>query len=276
MRSLFVPQIAQLLFKNHQQMSEMLAAMQAPDFPRSPLSFNFESDGVSARLNMLPAEKQFTFSVQEEGRYFVVSFPLDLSSQPPGEVTVKWKERHSAEPQSRSIALKDFFEWKPPIEFNQVYSRIVAYLKMLLPAAFFKKEAERAPANLDTHQEAPSEASNVVGSAVKQSPADAPVRMQTYIIQQDDEPNLRFTGTILASAASYPRNGRQFVLCVAKTQGGKFVAIRQGLSIWLGEKDNVEVKVFDELAQVTDFFGYSNLAKNLYQQLGLAVDKTIP
>lgn len=275
MRSLFIPQIAQLLLKNHQQMSDMLAAMQAPDFTSSPLSFNFESSGLNARLNMAPSEKQFTFSIQELDRHFLVTIPLDLSKETDLEVSVSWKEQGDAEPKTLKIPFKNFLDWTPPSEFAQIYARVVSYLKMALPATFFNKNSSAATEQLNAEPETGATRSNAAEARSQPEAGKDEPEYRTYVIQRDNESNLRFTGRILASSASYPRNGRQFVCWVAQTKGGKYVAVRQGLSIWLGERDKTEVKVFEELNQVTQFFGFSNLAKSLYQQLGIAAEENI-
>lgn len=97
----------------------------------------------------------------------------------------------------------------------------------------------------------------------------AVAELLTVTVRREGQRDLRFKGVALADARSGLRNGRQIAYRVFRTEAGKIVAIKEGLSMWLCEHDRAEVQVYDKLDEVAAFFGYNGLAKHLYAQLGL-------
>ena len=102
--------------------------------------------------------------------------------------------------------------------------------------------------------------------------------METFILNIDNEPSLRFTGELLGSAASSNNNassrysgqtGRWTELALYKTQGGKYICHQIGLTQWEGERDRFTGKVCETLEEVKEFFGHRWLAKELYQDAGI-------
>ena len=98
-------------------------------------------------------------------------------------------------------------------------------------------------------------------------------------IQIDNAPNIRFTGEQVATASSsannansnYSRdNGRWTVLKLFKTQAGKFVCQSIGRTQWQGEQDRYSGAVAEGEAGVIAFFGHGWLAKELYDEAGIA------
>jgi hypothetical protein len=67
--------------------------------------------------------------------------------------------------------------------------------------------------------------------------------------------------------------GRGWDYRVYRTAGGKIVAVQTGLTSFLGEQDRVSVEVFDKVEDVQQFFGATELAKVLYQRLGLTFEE---
>lgn len=108
--------------------------------------------------------------------------------------------------------------------------------------------------------------------------------METYTLEINNAPNIRFTGELVASVASTDdramgsrfsgQTGRWTVLALYKTKGGKYVCHRIDRTRWQGERDRFSGKVCETLDEVKEFFGYNWLAKELYSEAGIdeAVD----
>lgn len=103
--------------------------------------------------------------------------------------------------------------------------------------------------------------------------------METFTLEIDNAPSVRFTGELVASAASSDnqamgssysgQTGRWTELALYKTKGGKFVCHQVGRTRWKGERDRFSGKVCETLAEVKEFFGYRWLAKELYANAGI-------
>jgi len=91
----------------------------------------------------------------------------------------------------------------------------------------------------------------------------------------DDGPDVKFTGDQLAQVVRGYHNMRAMLLTVFKTKGGKFIAVRTGLSLWPTERNRQEVKVLEDLNELPAFFGHSVLAKQLYAKLNLSVVQSV-
>jgi hypothetical protein len=92
---------------------------------------------------------------------------------------------------------------------------------------------------------------------------------QVIRIARDDQPTLRFEGVERARTSTALRNGRGFVLRAFETKSGKWVAHKEGVSLWPGERVRSESKVLERVEQLPEFFGYGPAAKELYRQLGM-------
>ena len=62
---------------------------------------------------------------------------------------------------------------------------------------------------------------------------------------------------------------------VYQTAGGKFVAVKTGMTSFIGEQDRVSTEVFENLDAIQEFFGASEVAKALYRELDLSFDEVI-
>lgn len=108
--------------------------------------------------------------------------------------------------------------------------------------------------------------------------------METFTLEINNEPNIRFTGERIASAystddqamgSSYSgQTGRWTELYLYRTRGGKYICHQIDRTRWQGEKDHFSGKVCETLEEVKEFFGYNWLAKELYAEAGIdeAVD----
>lgn len=103
--------------------------------------------------------------------------------------------------------------------------------------------------------------------------------METFILEIDNAPNIRFTGELLAEASSTDnqamgssysgQTGRWTELAIYKTKGGKYICHQVGRTRWQGERDRFSGKVCETLEEVIEFFGHRWLAKELYEDAGI-------
>ena len=107
--------------------------------------------------------------------------------------------------------------------------------------------------------------------------------METFTLEIDNAPSIRFTGERIARSCSSDNNaagsysgqtGRWTELELYKTVGGKYVCHQVGCTRWQGERDRFSGEVCETTEEVKNFFGYRWLAKDLYFQAGIdaAVD----
>ena len=98
-----------------------------------------------------------------------------------------------------------------------------------------------------------------------------------HLVRRDGEPDLRFVGTLLASAApDFRGQDRWREYRVYRTAGGAYVFSRVGRSVREDELDKFEAQTWTQGAMfatrtweegMTKFFGYDQLAKQLYEKL---------
>ena len=95
--------------------------------------------------------------------------------------------------------------------------------------------------------------------------------METFTIEVDNEPSIRFTGELLATASSKDNDsvGRWTELRLYRTQGGKHICYQVGRTQWEGERDRFDAKVCDSIEEVKEYFGHKWLAKELYADAGI-------
>ncbi|MGG7055869.1 hypothetical protein [Nitrosomonas sp. ANs5] len=98
--------------------------------------------------------------------------------------------------------------------------------------------------------------------------------MKKFTIERDNGQDIKFTGELLASAASSPEQamgssysgsvGRWTELELYRTSTGKYICHCVQRTQWQGGRDTSEAVVCDDVSEVFDFFGYGWLAKELY------------
>lgn len=96
---------------------------------------------------------------------------------------------------------------------------------------------------------------------------------ETYTLCNDNEPNVRFVGVKLAEAenrtVSGPGQNRWDEFDLFLTQGGKFVCQKTYRTCWQNEDDTHDVSVVDTEAEVVEYFGHGDLAKQVYKEAGI-------
>ena len=107
---------------------------------------------------------------------------------------------------------------------------------------------------------------------------------EQYTIERDGQPDLRFTGERIASTANSAdrghsdfsgSTGRWTTLRLYRTTSGKFVCHRIDHTQWQGEQDGHTAEVCADEAAVMAFFGYGDLAKEIYYEAGIQAVQTI-
>lgn len=102
--------------------------------------------------------------------------------------------------------------------------------------------------------------------------------MTDYVVQQDDGPSVAFNGKRIGEVSSSNNNanpsysgstGRWTILRLYRTRGGKFVCEKIGHSQWQGEKSRYSAAVCETEAEVTEFFKFGWLAKELYDDASI-------
>jgi hypothetical protein len=98
--------------------------------------------------------------------------------------------------------------------------------------------------------------------------------MERFIISRDDAPDLRFSGELVAERSTRTLRGegqnKWVVLSLYRTAKGRLVAARTTCSNWQGSRDRYEAAIVDTDAQIQKFFGWSDAAKQLYADAGIA------
>ncbi len=115
--------------------------------------------------------------------------------------------------------------------------------------------------------------------------ASAVREMESFVVEIDNGPGLRFRGKIRANVRSYSDKarvgeysgqvGRHSELSLYETAGGNFVCQLVERTCWQGESDSYDGKVCDTVEQVKEYFGYGWLAKELYRDAGIDVALTV-
>lgn len=127
-------------------------------------------------------------------------------------------------------------------------------------------------------------------------------RVSEHTVRRDNQPDIAFVGTLKASAAPENRGqGRWREYRVYETKSGNLVLSRIGRSMLEGERDKFEALVYKRaMALLVDsqmsyrldgehalfptksrkevlvaYFGYDELAKELYRKLGINTAETI-
>jgi hypothetical protein len=89
-----------------------------------------------------------------------------------------------------------------------------------------------------------------------------------FLISRTGAPDLAFQGEEIASASTRWVRGQQqnrwHELTLYQTTGGKFVAAREYITQWQGESGETEARVCESEADVIEFFGQTDAAKEIY------------
>lgn len=298
MRNTILPLMAQLMLKNHRELSELVQSRLAiPVHLRGPMTLDCQAGSSRSHMSVTQPGNiiELTFS-EDGGKHFGIRVPLNAQLQELPLIEVLWREANSADGviHRKLISAEKFLTWEPPQGLKELHSKLVSHLTTLVPASVLKAlglekkvaaEKDAVPtetaAQPSAAEPASTEADDQRGDPV--APAEAAAaqagqptdEFRRYEVRRENQPDLHFEGRLIAHAASLPHQGRQYVLDVFETRSGKFVALRRGHTMWVGERDRIEAGVFATKAELPSFFGYGVLAKHIYAQLDINAAEVI-
>jgi hypothetical protein len=94
--------------------------------------------------------------------------------------------------------------------------------------------------------------------------------LKEFEVERDNEPNIVFRGELVASASSLTSDSiRWTVLNLWRTVGGKFICQKIGHSRYQGEVSRYKGAICSDHQAVIAFFGYSEIAKELFAKAGI-------
>lgn len=108
--------------------------------------------------------------------------------------------------------------------------------------------------------------------------------MEKFTVKRDDARNITFTGELVATAATSANNacsdysgsvGQWTELELYRTEAGRYICSCVERTQWQGSRDSHDAEVADAEADVIDFFGLSDLAKELYAAAGIDADEEV-
>lgn len=95
--------------------------------------------------------------------------------------------------------------------------------------------------------------------------------MEEIVILVTNEPSLRFVGKKIGFAYSGALDGRWRERVLYITKGDNFVCHKISRTGLKGERDRFTAKVCKTHKQIVSFFGYNELAKEIYAQVGIEI-----
>lgn len=218
-----------------------------------------------------------------------------LSSESP--VKVYQAGAPGEQEKTREIRLGEFISENLENGYRRLHDKVISVLQDALAAVNLKLPAAAQPAKLEQSETSSDSSASESAAQASQEPAESqqPVaradaegaiaevpaaaekkpEFSTYLIRREGKPDLQFQGKLIAQVYSATINRRQHVLEVYETPSGKFVAVKAGLSWWLGERSRYEALVAASKEDLVEFFGYGAYAKALYEQLGLSTVETV-
>lgn len=243
-----------LLLKNQYELRELFSS---PPLLRDPFDVGVRAGQASGRLSLCMAKNVLELGVEEGDRAYHLVMPLYVEGGAAPVVKLSLKEGNTAT--EKSIEGASLFSIPVPEEFRALHQKVLDYLKKILPEALLAKLSSSSDPTAETKE----------AGAQDNLPARTEDEAQWYTIPRHNQPDLRLRGKLVAHAWTPLRHGRQHLWEVYVTPSGKAVGVKRGLSWWVGETETVESKIADRLEDLTEFFGYSPLAKQLYARLGL-------
>lgn len=98
---------------------------------------------------------------------------------------------------------------------------------------------------------------------------------QTFTLENDDDRDVSFRGTLLADVRTPERGGRWTEIRICRTTGGSLVAHEVGRTTRKGERDRFSVHVAETADELIEKLGTGTLAKDAYAEAGIPCVKQI-
>jgi hypothetical protein len=155
----------------------------------------------------------------------------------------------------RSMTYEDFKNLKVPQDYESLKERALLLIEYLY------KDGGR----LDPQEDK---------SSLRQEEQAEASKQPSYLLRvpRTNRPDLEFKGFRLAEAKSSAASVR---LAVYKTEGGSYVGVKELYTPSSGDLESCLAEVTRDVKELISFFGYGNLAKELYGQLGLNIVETL-
>lgn len=269
-----LPTLAHLLLKSHFELSELLAQSPSSIFG-GPLNVGVRVGKSEGTMSVGQTAQGFTLAFSEDERSYKLVLAPRASAAEPLKVQVTLIEGDKRDEHTFDGAA--LFSATMPEQFRALHARVLDFLKKMLPEALLAQVPAAAPAADAGDKRV---AAGHPGSTDGGIPAAADTAVQSdefswYHVRRDGQQDLRFRGKSLGAVHSAVRNGRQTALEVFVTPSGKYVGVKVGLSYWLGERDIATVQVAETLDALVPFFGFSPLAKTLYERLAVSTAEVL-
>ena len=275
--------LAQLMLKAQHEFTDSLNAHAAG---RQPLQMGLTLGKTSVLTRWSAGQSKedgLQMTVSENGNTYRLHVPARADAKDGVKVSVKL-ETADGKTQEHTFEGAKLMAARFDGAFADLHAKVMSYLKKTLGAEGLKNLKLDADSSVQTGAQtsapdegeavtaadssAPAQADAQGAAAAEVDAADAEYRW--FRIHRNDQADLRFKGKLAAHAQSTMRQGRQHLYSVFVTPSGKAVAIKEGLSVWLNERNLAEVAVLGRVEDCVSFFGYNGLAKAIYQQLGLS------
>lgn len=92
---------------------------------------------------------------------------------------------------------------------------------------------------------------------------------RTFLVRRDNGPDFRFEGQLLGFVDSTLWLGRWTQFALFKSKAGLYICSKTLVSIQYGERDIYLAVAVGTVKEVHEFFGYCDLAKELYEQANI-------
>lgn len=103
--------------------------------------------------------------------------------------------------------------------------------------------------------------------------------MEKHELTVDGERNLEFSGEVIATASRLDHGNseknRFWEYTLYRTEGGTLIALKEYTSRWIDECSQSLAKVCVDESEVIDYFGYCDLAKEIYSDANICATEKI-
>lgn len=103
--------------------------------------------------------------------------------------------------------------------------------------------------------------------------------MKQFTLDVNNGPDIRFVGKLVAQVDNLDTHAKMnywVEMSLYQTQGGKWIASRTKRHHNANRPEPCQAEVFEELNDITGFFGFGWMAKDLYEQAGLEFIVYVP
>jgi len=105
-----------------------------------------------------------------------------------------------------------------------------------------------------------------------------------FVIERTGKANFEFTGYHVGHSENSDNDahpdfsgspGRKEAYDLYLSLSGKYIATISSYTRWMKEKDTFEAEKFDDINEISSFFEYNSLAKNLYADIDIEFNEMV-